>query len=117
MDWVPLPEDLAGVGLMDAGEGPRENRLARSVIPDESGYLARRQVEVDVVERPYRPEVLLDAANFEQRFARRRSALGRQPVTRHGVGHVGVDHVVSPHRVSGTTSWPHSTPPRSGAAA
>src|SRR5437660_5729796 len=58
VDRFAVPEDLPVVGLVDAVDALGQHGLARAVVADEAGHLARRQVEVDRGQRLHRAEVL-----------------------------------------------------------
>ena len=96
VDRLALPEDLARVGLPDARDRLDQGGLARAVVADERGHLARGDGQVDVAERPDGAEVLADAAQFEQRRVLvrassriSRSRRGRRPAAIGGPGAVG----------------------------
>jgi hypothetical protein len=67
-------EELALVGLVDAGQQLHQRRLAGAVLADQREHLAGAQVEVHVLERLDAGEALGDALDMEQE-------LGHQPVT------------------------------------
>src|SRR2546421_12814022 len=69
VDRPALPEDLAVVDLVDAGDTFGQDRLAGAVVPAQGGHLPVRDVEVDVVQRLDRAEVLVQASDLEQRLA------------------------------------------------
>ena len=60
-DRLALEEDLARVDRVDPGDALDERRLAGAVVADERHDLARRDVEVDLVERLDGAEALRDA--------------------------------------------------------
>src|SRR5262249_2579653 len=64
----PLEVDLTMVRLVHAGDAAGEHRLPGTVVPTQTGHLARRQVQVHPVERLHRPEVLVDAPQPQQGF-------------------------------------------------
>ena len=68
LDWVPLPQDLSGVGGVDAGNGLDRHRLARAVVADERRHLTGGHVEVDLGEGPDGPERFADPAQAQERF-------------------------------------------------
>jgi hypothetical protein len=81
---MTFPEDLALVRLVDAGDAFDEHRLARAVVTAQRSDLPGRNVEVDVVQRLHRAEVLVHAPYFEQRFVGRTLAGdGSRHVTSH----------------------------------
>ena len=57
--------DRARVGLDEPAGDPEESRLARSVLADEGVDLAGAAVEADIGQRPDRPELAGDPAQFE----------------------------------------------------
>ena len=57
-DGLAFPDDLSGVGLVDAGHAFDQHDLAGAVIAHKGGHLSSRNVEIDAVQRPDRPEVL-----------------------------------------------------------
>ena len=67
---VALEEDLPVVDLMDAGDAAGEHRLAGAVVTAEPGDLSGGEVEVHLVERLDRTEVLVDAPQPQQRLRR-----------------------------------------------
>jgi hypothetical protein len=64
---LPVEEDLARVDGMDPGDALDERRLARAVVADQGHDLARRDVEVDLVESLDRAEGLRDPAKLQNR--------------------------------------------------
>ena len=66
-DPLAVEEDLAAVDRVDAGDALDQRRLAGAVVADERHDLAVAHLEVDVVERLHRAEVLRDAAQLERR--------------------------------------------------
>jgi hypothetical protein len=63
----PVEDDLALVDRMDAGDALDQRRLARAVVAHQRHDLARRHVEVDLVEGLHGTEALGDAAQLEDR--------------------------------------------------
>ena len=74
-DGPGIEDDLSLGGGMESRQDLHQGRLARPVVPDHSEHLARKEPEIDAVERGDRPEALGDSARFEQR--RRPSAVRR----------------------------------------
>ncbi len=72
----PAEGDLAGVGLVGAGQHLDQGGLAGAVLAEQAVHLAGRDVEVDAVQRADAGELLDDAPHREQR--------------RHGSSHIGV---------------------------
>src|ERR1051325_8729301 len=64
-----LPQHLAVVRLIDAGDALRQHRLAGAVVAAQGGDLAGRKVEVDVVQGLDRTEGLVETANLQQHVA------------------------------------------------
>ena len=60
VDRVTLPQELAVVGLVDAGNALGQHRLAGAVVAAQRGDLAGREVEVDVVQGLDGAEVLVE---------------------------------------------------------
>ena len=60
-----VEEDLAGVGLVDAGDHLDEGGLARAVLPDERVDLPVLQVEMHVVQRFHAREGLCDVRKLK----------------------------------------------------
>ncbi len=58
------------VRLIDAGDAFGEDGLASAVVSSKGGNLARRQIEVDCIERLHGAEVLLEASHLEQGLGR-----------------------------------------------
>ena len=58
---LALPDDLAAVGLVRAGEDLDERRLARAVLPEDAVHLAGDDVEVDAAQGDDTRERLGDA--------------------------------------------------------
>src|SRR5438445_5300959 len=69
VDGMALPGDLAVVYLVDARDALGEHRLAGAVVPAQGGHLAGRDVQVDVVQRLDRTEMLVQLPNLQQRLA------------------------------------------------
>ena len=63
----PLPEHLALVGLVRAGEHLDQRGLAGAVLAEQAVHLARAHRQVDAVERAHAGELLDDAAHLQQR--------------------------------------------------
>ena len=57
---MALPQELAVVGLVDAGDALGQHGLAGAVVAAQRGDLAGREVEVDVVQGLDGPEVLVE---------------------------------------------------------
>ena len=70
-DRLAVEEDLAAVGVVDAGDALDQRRLAGAVVADERHHLACSHLEVDVGERLDRAEVLRHSAELEERFGGR----------------------------------------------
>src|SRR5439155_3821587 len=66
-DGSAVDRDLAGVGLVDAGENLDQRRLAGPVVADERVHLVRPEREVALAQCHDTSEVLLDVPRFEQR--------------------------------------------------
>ena len=67
-DRLAVEEDLAAVGVVDAGDALDQRRLAGAVVADERHHLAGAHLEVDVGERLDRAEVLRHSAKLEERL-------------------------------------------------
>jgi hypothetical protein len=69
VDGHPLPveEELALVGRVDAGQQLHQRGLAGAVLADQRQHLAAAQVEVHVLERLDAGEALGDPAHLQQR--------------------------------------------------
>ena len=63
LDLLALPDDLAAVGLVRAGEDLDERRLAGAVLAEHAVHLARDDVEVDAAKRLHAGERLRDPAH------------------------------------------------------
>ena len=74
MDGLAADADLAGVGLVDAGEDLHQRRLAGAVLADQRGDLAGIERQADIVERAHAGEGFRDAGKREQRRGRVRLA-------------------------------------------
>ena len=72
VDRPTLEEDLPVVGLVHAGDAAGQHRLAGAVVPAEAGDLAGGQIQVHLVERLDRAEVLVDAPQLQERLHRSR---------------------------------------------
>ena len=59
-------EDLAGVGLVKAGQDLDQRRLAGAVVADQPEHLARSEVERDVLERCHHTEALADVLDADR---------------------------------------------------
>jgi hypothetical protein len=55
------------IRLVDSGDALDKHRLASAIISAEGGYLARRDVQIDLEQRLHRPEVLVDPAQAQER--------------------------------------------------
>src|SRR5262249_47032397 len=64
-DRLALPQDVAAVDRVDAGDALDKRRLAGPVVSDEGHDLARVHVEVDVRKRLYGAESLVDSTYFK----------------------------------------------------
>ena len=64
---LPVDENIARVALIGAGQDFHQCRLACRIVADEPEDLARHQIEVDVDQRPDRPEALVDRAHLNDR--------------------------------------------------
>ena len=64
---LALEPDVAGVGLVDAGDEVEERRLAGAVRPDHADDLALVDVQVELVDAREPAEALRDALELEQR--------------------------------------------------
>src|SRR5690606_30185944 len=71
---LAIEHDLPGIRLVDPGDDLHQGRLAGTVLAHDGMDLARKDVEVDVVQRPHTRERLRDPAQREQ--GRRRRAGG-----------------------------------------
>ena len=63
-----LEEDLPVVGLVHTGDAAGQHRLAGTVVPAEPGDLAGGQIQVHLVQRLDRAEVLVDAPQLQERL-------------------------------------------------
>src|SRR5712692_3537059 len=68
MDLLPVPEDVAVVWQIDAGDALREYGLAGAVVTAQRRDLAGGKIQVDAVQGLHRTEVLVKTANLEQRL-------------------------------------------------
>ena len=57
------------VGLVDAGDAAGEHRLAGAVVAAQRGDLAGGEIEVDLIQRLHRTEVLVQAAHGQEGLA------------------------------------------------
>src|SRR5207302_514799 len=73
-DRGPVESDLPLVRLDSTGQRLDQRRLARPVVPDDRGDLARIQLEVGAVERGHLPVALDEPARLEDRLATIRDA-------------------------------------------
>jgi hypothetical protein len=64
---LALPDDLAAVGLVRAGQDLDQGRLPRAVLAEDAVDLARKHLEIDAAECGDADERLGDAAHREQR--------------------------------------------------
>jgi hypothetical protein len=78
-DRLAVEEELARVGVVDAGDRLHERRFAGAVVADERHHLARAHGEVDAVERLDRPEALRHVLEREDRPVRGRPVGGHRP--------------------------------------
>ena len=62
---MSVPQDLAPIRRVDTGHRADQDRLAGTVVTDERGDLARRDLEVDPGERVHRSEALVESSQFE----------------------------------------------------
>src|SRR2546430_9254530 len=69
VDGPALPEDLAVVDRVDAGDALGQHRLTGDVFAAHSGHLPGRNVEVDVVQRLDWAEMLVQPSRLQQRLA------------------------------------------------
>ena len=77
---LPLPEEIAAVRLVLAGDDLRQRRLAGAVLADEPENLRPADVDRDVVEGDDARELLAQAPGFEERWAASvRPGLGHRP--------------------------------------
>ena len=65
-DLLALAEDLALVGLVDAGERLDQGGLPRAVVAEEAHHLAGADAHGDVLEGDDAPEVLRDALHLDE---------------------------------------------------
>ena len=65
-----LEEDLPVVGLVHTGDAAGQHRLAGTVVPAQPGDLAGGQIQVHLVQRLDRAEVLVDAPQLQERLHR-----------------------------------------------
>ena len=85
----PVDQELAVVGLDDAGEDLHQRRLARAVLPDECVHRRRLDREADVGDRLDAAVALRDPAELDQRSA----SPARSSRVRGGDAAVDVDDV------------------------
>src|SRR5206468_368463 len=78
--------DLAAVDRVDAGDALDERRLARAVVADERGDLARVDGEVDVVQHVDGSEALVDARHLQQGGLGHGTSLSAAPSAATGAG-------------------------------
>ena len=91
-DGLAVDEQLAGVGLVEAGEDLDQRRLAGAVLPEEAVDLPGEHVEVDTAQRARPAEALRQVPQRETRRLRR----GRPPLLQAPELLVAVDVGVAP---------------------
>ena len=69
-DFLPVEQDAAGVGAMDAGQGLDQGRLAGAVLADQGHDFARADREAHAIEGMDAVEAHGDAAQLEDRRVR-----------------------------------------------
>src|SRR2546426_51691 len=72
MNWVPLPEELPVIDLVDTSDALGQHRFPGPVIATEGSDLSAIEVQVHLGEGLNRAEMLVDAAGLEPRLGRRR---------------------------------------------
>ena len=77
----PSNVHAAGLVLQRAADAVHQRRLARAVRPDQAEALARRDVEIDAVERDEAAEALADLVDLEERRGHQRSLARRRSCT------------------------------------
>src|SRR5262249_1634151 len=60
-----IEQDLAGIGLVDAGEDAHQGRLAGAVLADQADHLVRADRQADMVERMHAREALVDTGQAQ----------------------------------------------------
>ena len=78
MDLTPAHEDLASVGLIEAGENFDQRRLAGAVLTDKGVDFARHDRQVDAIQRERAEKALRQTPDLDRgtRICRHGSSLG-----------------------------------------
>ena len=97
VDRLAFPEDLAVVRLVDTRDALGEDGFAGAVVAAQGRDLAGGEVEVDAIQRLHGSEVLVDAADLEERLGHLRHLRHSAPQKEDAAAHVvEISHSIRP---------------------